>query len=408
MKMSQSLVFAGLMSLLVSQSFAASHQDVVSVGPRPFALIDQMTDSALKDKLLSCAAGPFRRTDFSIGHRGAPLQFPEHTQQSYLAAVRMGAGAVECDVTFTKDKKLVCRHSQNDLHTTTDILATPLASYCTAPFQPASGSQPASADCRTSDITLSEFRSLTGKMDASVKSATTVGAYMGGVAGWRTDLYAASGGTMMSHADYIALLKPLGVKFTPELKRPVVAMPFDGLSQENYAQQLIDEYRAAGVPPSDVWVQSFHLDDVLYWISAEPEFGRQAVYLDASFRRGDFDAGDPATFRPSMAELKAMGVNYIAPPMWVLVKSKNGAIVPSAYALEARKAGLKLITWTLERSGPLLTGGGWYYQSISNLTDNDGVVFELLDVLAKDVGVDGIFSDWPATVTYYASCMGLE
>ena len=69
---------------------------------------------------------------------------------------------------------------------------------------------------------------------------------------------------------------------------------------------------------------------------------------------------------------------------------------------------MKLITWTLERSGPLLTGGGWYYQSISNLTDNDGVVFELLDVLAKDVGVEGIFSDWPATVTYYASCMGLE
>lgn len=30
-----------------------------------------------------------------------------------------------------------------------------------------------------------------------------------------------------------------------------------------------------------------------------------------------------------------------------------------------------------------------------------------LDVLAKDVGILGIFSDWPATVTYYANCMGL-
>jgi glycerophosphoryl diester phosphodiesterase len=28
-------------------------------------------------------------------------------------------------------------------------------------------------------------------------------------------------------------------------------------------------------------------------------------------------------------------------------------------------------------------------------------------VLAKDVGIMGIFSDWPATVTYYANCMGL-
>jgi len=31
-----------------------------------------------------------------------------------------------------------------------------------------------------------------------------------------------------------------------------------------------------------------------------------------------------------------------------------------------------------------------------------------LDVLAQQVGIEGIFSDWPATVTYYASCMGLD
>jgi glycerophosphoryl diester phosphodiesterase len=36
----------------------------------------------------------------------------------------MGAGILECDVTFTKDQKLVCRHAQNDLHTTTNILVT--------------------------------------------------------------------------------------------------------------------------------------------------------------------------------------------------------------------------------------------------------------------------------------------
>jgi glycerophosphoryl diester phosphodiesterase len=32
----------------------------------------------------------------------------------------------------------------------------------------------------------------------------------------------------------------------------------------------------------------------------------------------------------------------------------------------------------------------------------------VLDVLAKQVGIRGIFSDWAATVTYYASCMGLK
>jgi glycerophosphoryl diester phosphodiesterase len=33
---------------------------------------------------------------------------------------------------------------------------------------------------------------------------------------------------------------------------------------------------------------------------------------------------------------------------------------------------------------------------------------EVLDALAMKVGIKAIFSDWPATATYYANCMGLE
>ena len=102
-----------------------------------------------------------------------------------------------------------------------------------------------------------------------------------------------------------------------------------------------------------------------------------------------------------------MGVKVLAPPMWMLVANKNGKIVPSVYATAAKSAGLQLITWTLERSGPLGNGGGWYYQTISDIINNDGDTFALLDVLAKDVGVIGVFSDWPATVTHYANCMGI-
>lgn len=403
----KTVVLMTLLTLAASEGLAAAHADAVTVGPRPYALIDQMKDGALKDKLLSCAAGPLSRTDFSIGHRGAAMQFPEHTAQSYKAAARMGAGIVECDVTFTKDKELVCRHAQNDLHTTTNILASPLASTCAMPFAGASGGADARAECRTSDITLAEFRTLTGKMDAANKAAATVDEYLDGTASWRTDLYAAEGGTLMTHADSIALFKSLGVKFTPELKSPAVQMPFNGFSQQDYAQKMIDEYKAAGIPPSDVWAQSFNLEDIFYWIEAEPEFGKQAVFLDNRYRSG-IDPNTPSTFKPSMAELKAMGVNYIAPPIWMLLTTSEGRIVPSAYAVEAKAAGLKLITWTLERSGPLKSGGGWYYQSVADLIDSDGAMFEVLDVLAQDVGVEGVFSDWPATVTYYASCMGLK
>tara|TARA_R110002020_G_scaffold28146_8_gene89968 strand:- start:1124 stop:2335 length:1212 start_codon:yes stop_codon:yes gene_type:complete len=394
-------------AVLCAVSFGAAVASDIEVGPRPAFLIDKMADGALKEKLLSCAGDPVERTLFSIGHRGAPLQFPEHTRESYLAAAKMGASIIECDVTFTSDKQLVCRHAQNDLHTTTDILGTDLAGKCTQGFTPAAGGK-AQAECRTSDITLSEFRTLNGKMDAANASAETVEDYMNGTAGFRTDLYAAAGGTVMTHAESIALIASLGAKFTPELKSPSVEMPFDGFTQADYAQKMIDEYKAASIPASDVWPQSFNLDDVLYWIENEPEFGKQAVYLDGRDSTEGFDPLKPETLKPSMQELADQGVNYIAPPIWMLLTVADGKIVPSPYAIEAKKAGLEIIAWSFERSGSLNSGGGWYYQSVSDVIDNDGQMYELLHLLAKDVGIVGMFSDWPATVSYYASCMGLK
>lgn len=383
----------------------------VQLGPRPFYLVDNMEPGPLKTTLEQCGNGPFKKTEFSIGHRGAAMQFPEHTRESYLAAARMGAGIIECDVTFTRDRQLVCRHSQCDLHTTTNILATPLAAKCSEPFTPANPAtgQPAGAKCCASDITLAEFKTLCGKMDASNPEATTVEEYLGGTADWRTDLYATCG-TVMTHAESIELFKQLGVKMTPELKSPSVTMPFDGgYTQEMYAQQMIDEYKVAGVAAGQVFAQSFNLEDVLYWIANEPAFGEQAVYLDDRYDDSAFDVNDPATWSPDMSELAARGVKYLAPPMWMLVSlDADNRIVPSVYANAAKNAGLNLITWTLERSGLLETGGGWYYQSIAGAIDNDGDAMTLLDVLAREVGIKGIFSDWPATVTYYANCMDLE
>lgn len=168
-----------------------SHKGLnVQVGVRPYYLIDNMDKGALKNKLASCSEGPFKTSSFSIGHRGTPLQFPEHTVESYKAAARQGAGVIECDVAFTKDKKLVCRHSHCDLHTTTNILKVPaLAAKCTKPFTPASAGVPASANCCTTDITLAEFKTLCGRMDGSPNpNATSVNDYLV-TPPFRTDLW---------------------------------------------------------------------------------------------------------------------------------------------------------------------------------------------------------------------------
>lgn len=393
---------------ILANTMAINLDKSASLGLRPAFLVRQMDDSELKKRLEQCIGNAAHRSDFAIGHRGAAMQFPEHTRESYQAAIDSGAGIVECDVTFTSDKALVCRHSQCDLASTTNILAIPeLANKCSVPFMPADAANGviASATCCTSDITLTDFKRLKGKMEGVNSKAVTAEEYLQGTPSWRTDLYSGNG-TLMTHAESIAMFKAAGVKMTPELKSADVVMPFDGFSQQDYAQKMLDEYTQADVAATEVFPQSFNLEDVKYWLANAPEFAGQAVYLDERYDLVDFNPQDSSTWSPSMGELSAAGVKIIAPPLWVLVTlDENKQLVPSEYAKSAKAADLAIITWTLERSGLLKEGGGWYYQSVTDAINNEGDAFELLDVLTKDVGVVGVFSDWPATVAFYANCM---
>ncbi|KAM7214906.1 PLC-like phosphodiesterase, TIM beta/alpha-barrel-containing domain containing protein [Rhypophila decipiens] len=388
----------------------------VSLGPRPYWLVDHLEDGPLKTKLASCADKEMKRSEWSISHRGGgTLQFPEHTFDSILAGTRMGAGIQECDVAFTKDLQLVCRHSQCDLHTTTNVVNVPsLNAKCTVPFQPAADGKPATAKCCTSDFTMAELRQLCAKMDASDPQATTPAQYLEGTPSWRTDLYAKTTcSRLYTVGEYIKFVDDLGLKFTPELKTPEVPMPFVGPSGKNYtqtayAQHLIDEFKAAGIHPSRVYPQSFLYDDVLYWLKNEPKFAKQAILLDES---GDPPSGSLEQATAALAKYAKAGVKIVAPPLPYLVTvGKDGkSIVPSEYAKTAKKLGLKMITWSLERSAWLGDGshGGYYYATIASAINQESDVFKLLHVLAQDVGVIGVFSDWSATVTYYANCYGL-
>ena len=390
----------------------------VQVGPRPYYLIEQMAPSALKTQLQDCSDGPFVVSDFSISHRGAPLQFPEHTVEGYQAAARMGAGIIECDVTFTADGELVCRHAQCDLHATTDIVARDdLRQKCSVPprFAP-NGELTNAADvtCCATDLTLADFRSLCGTMEGANPNARSVAAYLQATTSFRTDLYSTCG-TLISHAESISLFGRLGVKFTPELKGVHVdasgnpALPksgfgTSGLDQQSYASRLIAEYQAAKVKPEDVFVQSFDLRDLRHWLASHPDFGRQAVYLIQT----------PGA--PSPAELYQQGVRILGVPIGMLLdlpeqKHEQHAFVASDYAIQARAAGLELIAWSAERSGRMREevkryDGAFYYDSIHPGISDDGAVMAILHALNSQVGVRGVFSDWPGTTSYYASCLG--
>ena len=141
----------------------------------------------------------------------------------------------------------------------------------------------------------------------------------------------------------------------------------------------------------------------MYWLHNEPDFAKQAVFLDWTVTANE---------QPTLATLKtfkAKGIQIVAPPIFALLTIENGMIVPSEYAKNLNTADLDIITWSLERSGVMASQkGGWYFQSVNQAVQNEGDILVVLDVLAKKVGIRGIFSDWPATVTYYANCMGLD
>lgn len=384
-------------------------QGAVQLGPRPFYLLDLLAPGPLRDHLEACRSGPFRPSRFSIGHRGAPLQFPEHTRASYRAAAILGAGQLECDVTFTKDRVLVCRHSQCDLATTTNILATPLADRCREPFEPATADEPARATCCTHDYTFAELRTLEAKMDAADRSATRPEDFAGATPAMRTDLYTTGEG-VFSHAESLALADRLGLDMTPELKSPKAEMPFDGdYTLTAFADRLVDEYRAANVPASRVHMQSFDPDVIRHWIRTAPEFGAQAVWLVAATPE------HMALDDEALAALHAEGFRTLAPPTTMLLAlNDEGRLVASDFAKRVRAAGLDLVAWTLERSGRIRDGAiegrdrDFFLGPVLPALRNDGDVYRVIHALHTEVGVSAIFSDWPAAVTYYANCMGLD
>jgi glycerophosphoryl diester phosphodiesterase len=248
-------------------------------------------------------------------------------------------------------------------------------------------------------------------MDASNPAATTPAGYLGGTAPWRTDLYTGRG-TLMTLEESIELNEKNGVKHTPELKGGDPARIKDVFgSQANYAQKMIDAFKAARVDPKRVWAQSFNPEDVVYWIKNEPRFGRQAVFLDS---------WDPTVTPPiprltndQLKQLRAQGVQIFAPPMPALLAVDGGGnIVPSEYARDIKRFGFDIITWTFERSdlrqGASKAGFYYLFDPQGRAVKKDSDMYKALDVLARRVGILGIFSDWPATVTYYANCMGLK
>jgi glycerophosphoryl diester phosphodiesterase len=153
---------------------------------------------------------------------------------------------------------------------------------------------------------------------------------------------------------------------------------------------------------------------IRHWLATAPTFAHRVVWLDGRYRQDGFNHRSPqahAVFK----SFREAGLRTIAPPVWMLVEAGEAGPIPSSYARAARKAGLKLLAWTLERSGSLASGGGWYYQTLNGLNPAPGSSgtyrvrseadqLRLLAFLFDELEVEGIFTDWAETAALVDRC----
>lgn len=376
------LLFSTFIFCLSGCNEQLKHDHVTSTNKLQL-LVKDIPPSPLKKKLTKCLTNFNRNiaSPLSIGHRGAPLHYPEHTKEGYIAASKMGAGMMECDVALTKDAQLICRHSHAGLHRTTDVLLRPnLSKKCTQPFMPADSKTgvKATAQCRTTDFNLNELKTLKGKLDNVNPEALTAKDYVKGILDWRSATFKmqyAGPATLLSHKESIKLFKSLGLKMIPELKRPSpIDLKKTGLTQREYADIFVQDYIQAGIQPENVYLQTGLITDIEYWKMFYPAFSQQAVFVTLE------STG-------SLKSLSNKGVRILAPIYTALINTKGDSITLSDYAKEIKRYGFKVTPWTFERN----------YSKYNEL--------EIIDTLYQQLDVIGFFSDWPATTSFYANCI---
>ncbi len=281
-----------------------------------------------------------------IAHRGASGLYPEHTLAAYEAAIDMGADFIEPDLVMTKDGVLVARHERY-LSDSTDVASRPeYAGLKTVkPF--GDGER---EDWFVEDFTLSELKSLRARQTRNDRPDAHDGAYPVATFAEILGLVAISNQTGQTVGIYPELKSPAYFKVVGlDIKAALV----DALEQA--------DLRSLGVP---VFIQSFE-PWVLRELDAETDWPLVQLL--------PVTTGDKLT--PQSISVYADGIG----PWKQAVAGFEGG--PAAYVALAHANGLVVHPYTFRN-------------------DDVGVGFDSIEAeLAAffDVGVDGIFTDFPDT-----------
>lgn len=287
-----------------------------------------------------------------IGHRGASGYRPEHTLASYRLAAEMGADFIEPDLVSTKDGVLIARH-ENEIGGTTDVAAKFPARKTTKTVD-----GQAITGWFTEDFTLAEIKTLRANERLAFRSHEFDGRF-----------------EVATFDEVIVLAQQLG----RELERPVGIYP--ETKHPTY-------FRGIGLPLEERLLAAL---DAHGWNS------REAPVFIQSFESGNLRelrkktrvrliqlVSGPAAVDAAGLKDIATYADGIGPEKRLLIPvDAEGNLLPATDLVQrAHAAKLLVHTWTVRIEKEFLPAG---YKGRAESE------FERL----RDLGVDGIFSDFP-------------
>ena len=285
-----------------------------------------------------------------IGHRGASGHRPEHTFASYRLAAEMGADFIEPDLVATKDGVLIARH-ENEIGGTTDVAVKFADRKRTATIDGVNVT-----GWFTEDFTLAEIKTLRAKERLAFRSHAYDGQFEIPTFDEVIDLAQKAGSE---------LGRPIGVY--PETKHPTYFRSI-GLPLEDRLLDTLSRHGWNG-REAPVFIQSF--EDNLRLM--RPKTTTRMIRLLEGKEPTDEELREISTY-----------ADGIGPNSRLVIPAHADRTLkaPSDLVKRAHALGLLVHIWTL-RAEPVFLSPSYH-------GDFDAEFKQF-----RDLGVDGIFTDFP-------------
>lgn len=311
-------------------------------------------------------------TPIVIAHRGASGERPEHTRSSYTRAIAQGCDFIEPDLVMTRDGRLVCRH-ESDISETTDVADhAELASRKTTK----------SIDGRNvtgwfvEDFTLAELKTLRCKERMPrVRPANTT--FDG-----QDDI--------LTFEEALEIARDGGVGIYPELKHPSYLATI-GLDSEVAILESLTRF-GWNDRSAPVYVQCFEVGPLQRLAARSTVRKVQLMYAGGRpFDRQDLPYNDIIT-DAGLANLRTYADAIGVEKGMVLPRDKEGrSRAPTDLIARAHAHDVGVHAWTFRAENMFLP--------LELRSNEDGNAHGDLAAELRmfyDLGVDGVFADFPA------------